>query len=169
MRIDGVRRDELAAVPFGTTDVIGLVLSATDKLMHSAEVLGDIGLHAEIEAWMRSGVLAELLTMADQSGYQTWLTADHGNLAVQRATELREGAFVERTGTRSRRYGSKALRDAASMDGVVWNELPGYPRDEAERLLFAPGRKGWGPSRLSHGGLSLDEVIVPLVQIEPAS
>lgn len=169
VRIDGARLDELAAVPFGTVDVIGLVLSATDELMHSAELLGDVGLHAGLEAWVQSGVLNEVLTRAADHGYDTWLTADHGNLAVEPSKEPREGAFVERAGTRARRYGSRTLRDAAVAEGVAWDALPGYPSDESERLLFAPGRTGWGPSRLSHGGLSLDEVIVPLVQIETAS
>lgn len=169
VRIDGARLDELSAVPFGAVDVIGLVLSATDELMHSAELLGDFGLHAGLEAWVRSGVLNEVLARASDHGYDTWLTADHGNLAVTPSKEPREGAFVERAGTRARRYGSKTLRDAAVADGIAWDALPGYPSDEAERLLFAPGRTGWGTSRLSHGGLSLDEVIVPLVQIEPKS
>jgi hypothetical protein len=75
----------------------------------------------------------------------------------------------ERAGTRARRYASNELRNDAAVEGVVWDTLPGYPSDEAERLLFALGRTGWGQSRLSHGGLSLDEVIVPLVQIESAS
>ena len=169
VRIDGARIEELSAVPFGDADVIGLVLSATDELMHSAELLGDLGLHAGLEAWVRSGVFGAVLEQATEHGYETWLTADHGNLAVAPAKEPREGAFVERAGTRARRYASRTLRDDASVEGVVWDELPGYPSDEAERLLFAPGRTGWGPSRLSHGGLSLDEVIVPLVQIESAS
>ena len=169
IRIDGARTEELSAVPFGASDVIGLVLSATDELMHSAELLGDLGLNAGLEAWVRSGVFAAVLDQAAVHGYETWLTADHGNLAVEPAKEPREGAFVERAGTRARRYASRTLRDDASVEGVVWDALPGYPSDESERLLFAPGRTGWGPSRLSHGGLSLDEVIVPLVQIESAS
>lgn len=167
VRIDGAQIDELAAVPFDFADVIGLVLSATDELMHSAELLGDVGLNAGLEAWVQSGVFSTLLSRASEHGYETWLTADHGNLAVKPTKESREGAFVERAGTRARRYGSKTLRDDAAMDGVSWDSLPGYPTAEAEKLLFAPGQTGWGPARLSHGGLSLDEVIVPLVQIEP--
>ena len=167
VRIDGARTEELSVVPFGAAEVIGLVLSATDELMHSAELLGDVGLHAGLDAWLKSGVFSTLLARAAEHGYETWLTADHGNLAVEPTKEPREGAFVERAGTRARRYGSKTLRDDAAVEGVVWDALPGYPTDESQRLLFAPGRTGWGPSRLSHGGLSLDEVIVPLVQIEP--
>lgn len=166
VRIDGARIEDTSTVPFGAVDVLGLVINATDDLMHSAELLGDIGLHAGLDAWLRSGVLDAVLRKANEHGYETWLTADHGNLAVTPAKELREGAFVERAGTRARRYASKSLRDGAAVAGIAWDELPGYPNDESERLLFAPGRTGWGKSRLSHGGLSMDEVIVPLVQIE---
>jgi hypothetical protein len=169
VRIDGARVGELDAVPFGSADVIGLVLSATDELMHSAELLGDLGLNAVLEAWMGSGVVTNLLGRAASESYETWITADHGNLAVEPTKEPREGAFVERAGTRVRRYASHGLREDARVAGVVWDTLPGYPAEESERMLFAPGRAGWGPSRLSHGGLSLDEVIVPFIQVEASS
>lgn len=167
IRIDGANANELAAIPFGSADALGVVLSITDELMHANDLLGDIGLHTGLEAWARSGVLHKLLVTAADNGYETWLTADHGNLAVAKTKEAREGEFVERAGTRTRRYGSKTLRDASDVDGIAWDDLPGYPPSEAERLLFAPGRTGWGSARLSHGGLSLDEVIVPLVRVEP--
>ena len=64
---------------------------------------------------------------------------------MAKTKEPREGDFVERNGTRTRRYASKTLRDDSAVDGIVWDELPGDPRAEAERLLFAPGRTGWGP------------------------
>lgn len=166
MRIDGARIDELDAIPLSSSAVVGVVLSITDELMHSAEQMGDIGLSAGVRTWIRSEVLDTLVDRATALGYETWITADHGNLECIPTTEPREGAFVERAGTRVRRYGSKVLRDQSAADGLCWDDLPGYPTDESERLLFAPGRTGWGPSRVSHGGLSLDEVIVPFVQVE---
>jgi len=166
IRIDGARVDELEAIPIGTADVIGVVLSITDELMHSAEQMGDIGLQAGVNTWIRSGVLDALVQRSSDNGYETWITADHGNLECIPTKEPREGDFVERAGTRVRRYGSKSLRDQGAADGLRWDNLPGFPADEAQRLLFAPGRTGWGSSRVSHGGLSLDEVIVPFVQVE---
>lgn len=165
-RLDGARIEELDTIPLTTATVVGVVLSITDELMHSAEQMGDLGLHAGIDTWIRSQVLDTLVARATALGFETWITADHGNLECVPTTEPREGAFVERAGTRVRRYGSKSLRDESAAIGLRWDELPGYPADEAERLLFAPGRTGWGPSRVSHGGLSLDEVIVPFVQVE---
>lgn len=165
-RIDGARIEELDTIPLATATVVGVVLSITDELMHSAEQMGDVGLHSGIDTWIRSEVLDTLVARATDLGFETWITADHGNLECIPTKEPREGAFVERAGTRVRRYGSKSLRDEGAAVGLRWDQLPGYPVDEAERLLFAPGRTGWGPSRVSHGGLSLDEVIVPFVQVE---
>lgn len=165
-RIDGARIEELESIPLAKSTVVGVVLSITDELMHSAEQLGDLGLHAGIDTWIRSEVLDTLVARATALGFETWITADHGNLECIPTKEPREGAFVERAGTRARRYGSKSLRDEGAAVGLRWDHLPGYPAYESERLLFAPGRTGWGPSRVSHGGLSLDEVIVPFVQVE---
>lgn len=165
-RIDGARIEELDTIPLTSATVVGVVLSITDELMHSAEQMGDLGLHAGIDTWIRSEVLDTLVARATDLGFETWITADHGNLECVPTMEPREGAFVERAGTRVRRYGSKSLRDEGAAVGLCWDDLPGYPADEAERVLFAPGRTGWGPSRVSHGGLSLDEVIVPFVQVE---
>lgn len=147
-RIDGARIEELDCIPLATSTVVGVVLSITDELMHSAEQLGDLGFHAGIDTWIRSEVLDTLVARATGLGYETWITADHGNLECIPTTEPREGAFVERAGTRARRYGSKSLRDEGAAVGLRWDYLPAYPADESERLLFAPGRTGWGPSRV---------------------
>jgi hypothetical protein len=165
-RIDGTVVAELEAIPLGSVDVIGLVLSVTDKLIHAAEVLGDTAMHAGLAAWIDSGVLDELIARGSEHGYEMWITADHGNLECVPGPTPREGAFVERAGSRVRRYGSKSLRDEAAAAGQQWDNLPGFPVDEAARLLFAKGRAGWGSVRLAHGGLSLDEVVVPFVQVE---
>lgn len=163
-RIDGIREDEFTAIPIGSSDVIGVVLSIVDEHMHANELLGDIGLRTAIEAWMGSGILNLLLDRAAEAGYRIWMTADHGNLDCEPSKAPSEGQFAERAGTRVRRYASKTLRDHSDVPGHRRDSLPGYPSDLAEKLLFAPGRTGWGKARLSHGGLSFDEVIVPFIE-----
>lgn len=165
-RIDGIQESELDGVPLGSVDVIGLVISAVDELMHTNELLGDTGMHASLQAWLRNSTLATLIDRAFSHDYRVWITADHGNLECMPVSEPREGQFTERAGTRVRRYASKTLRDSSEVEGIRRDSLPGYPREFAECLLFAPGRTGWGKARLSHGGLSFDEVIVPFVELE---
>lgn len=69
------------------------------------------------------------------------------------------------TGTRARIYDTVALRDAASADGLAWDP-PGHS-PQGKSFLFAPGRTGYhsGGPKVTHGGLSLDEVVVPFVQV----
>jgi len=145
--------------------VIGLVVSATDELMHGAELLGDAGFHSGVDTWLRGGVIGELVSRACAHRFTVWVTADHGNLEVVPTSSKREGVFVDQSGTRVRRYRNRTMRDASAVDGLTWDDVPGLPSAEAERMLFAPGRTGWGSARVSHGGLSLDEVIVPFVQV----
>jgi hypothetical protein len=168
LRIDGRGIGDLDGIPFASSDAIGLVISATDELMHGAELLGDIGLHASLDAWIDTNVLDVLVARAAEHGFHMWITADHGNLECIPSSSSSEGLFVESAGTRVRRYASRILRDQAVMEGETWNDIPGLPSAEAERLLFASGRTGWSKARVSHGGLSIDEIIVPFVQVEPS-
>lgn len=167
LRIDAADIKELDAIPLGADDALGVVLSAVDEIMHAAAVLGDAGAAAELRAWAERGVLDELVRRGHDAGYETWITADHGSLPCRKVREPREGDFVERNGTRVRRYSNQTLRNDSATDGVTWDDLPGCPPELAERLLFAPGRDGWGHAKLSHGGLSLDEVLVPYVRVGP--
>ncbi len=48
----------------------------------------------------------------------------------------------------------------------MWDDIPGLPEDGAA-LLFARGRLAFMTQTVAvcHGGLSLDEVVVPLVRV----
>jgi hypothetical protein len=77
-----------------------------------------------------------------------------------------EGPLVDHAGTRVRLYENAVLRDTARPDGIEWDP-PGLPPGKAP--LFAAGRTGYhsGGRKVSHGGLSLDEVIVPFARVVP--
>ncbi len=146
--------------------VAGVVLLAVDELMHGSDVLGDAQLSAGLEAWVRHGFLDTLVKRADGEGFEVWMTADHGNIEATPSGRVMEGPLVDQAGTRVRLYENTVLRDTARADGVSWDP-PGLPEGKAP--LFAAGRTGYhsGGPRVSHGGLSLDEVIVPFVQVVP--
>ena len=135
--------------------------------MHGAEVLGDRQLAASTALWVNAGFLETLVENATSQGFEVWITADHGNLPsmpAERGVVKREGQLVEHAGTRVRLYPNQTLRDTAGF-GTIWDP-PGYP-PEAQAPLFADGRFGFHATgvRVSHGGLSIDEVIVPFVQV----
>jgi hypothetical protein len=161
-RVDGLRSD---IVPLSSAyRAVAVIVSAVDKLMHDSELLGDAQLAAGVTAWCRQGYLADLLARADEQGFETWLTADHGNVVATAGGAPPEGLRVDRQGTRLRLYRSEAMRDASAHLGVAWTP-PRLPPDV--HVLFAPHRSGFQRygQRVTHGGLSFEEVFVPLARM----
>lgn len=150
----------------GDAPVNGVVVNAVDDLMHTSELLGDAQLLANLDVWAENGFLVDLVARATAEGIETWITADHGNLECVGIGAISEGVAIESSGKRLLRYPNRTLRDASAAEGAVWDEIPGLP-STAEPLLFAAGRSAFTNNRLSmsHGGLSLDEVIIPLVRV----
>ena len=145
-----------------------VVVNAVDDILHGADVLADRQVAVGVDLWARTGFLSNLVGTATADGYETWITSDHGNLPTTAAPVLREGQTVEQTGIRVRIYPNARLRAQAADHGEIWDP-PCLPTtaDAAYHPLFAPGRTGYhtGPNRVSHGGISLDEVIVPVAQV----
>ncbi len=147
--------------------VAAVVVNAVDEILHGAEVLGDRQVAANVDLWARTGFLTDLVTGAIQGDYETWITSDHGNLPTLPRPAPKEGHTVEQAGTRVRIYSNAALRQQAAEHGEIWDP-PGLPTGSAGYYpLFAPGRYGYHTSgkRVSHGGMSLDEVIVPVARV----
>ncbi len=161
-RVDGRRED---IVPLSSAyRAVAVIVSAIDMLMHGSELLGDAQLSAGVTAWCQQGYLTGLLAQADEHGYETWLTADHGNVVATAGGAPPEGLRVERQGTRLRLYRSLAMRDASANLGIAWTP-PRLPPDV--HVLFAPRREGFQRHglRVTHGGLSFEEVFVPLARL----
>lgn len=147
--------------------VAAVVVNAVDEILHGAEVLGDRQVAVSVDLWARTGFLTDLVGEATQGGYETWITSDHGNLPTLPRPVPGEGQIVEKAGTRVRIYPNAALREQAAEKGDVWDP-PGLPAEDADYFpLFAPGRSGYhsGSERVCHGGISLDEVIVPVARV----
>ncbi len=151
---------------FGDATAYGVVVNAVDDLMHTSELFGDAQLLANLDVWVENGFLADLVARASAAGIETWITADHGNLECIGSGSIAEGVAIESSGKRLLRYPNRTLRDASAAEGVVWDDIPGLP-STAEPLLFAAGRSAFTNNAvsISHGGLSLDEVIVPLARV----
>jgi hypothetical protein len=156
------------AINFGAERAVGVVVNAVDDLMHTSELFGDAQLLANLDVWAANAFLDDLVQRASEAGFETWITSDHGNLECAPAGTSSEGIAIEAAGKRLLRYPNRILRDASRVDGIVWDDIPGLP-PAAESLRFAPGHLAYTNNAISisHGGLSLDEVIVPLVRVEP--
>ncbi|MGH9073705.1 MAG: BREX-3 system phosphatase PglZ [Acidimicrobiales bacterium] len=155
-------------IDFGVARAVGVVVNAVDDFMHGSELLGDAQLFANLGAWVANGFLQDLVGRAHGAGFEVWITADHGNLEGLPGGRRSEGLAIEAAGKRCLRYANPALRDASTAAGIPWDDIPGLP-PSAGSMRFAPARLAYTSQALSvsHGGLSLDEVIVPLVRLAP--
>lgn len=163
MRTAGTSPSDVPAL--AGAKVVGVVVTAIDDMLHGAQVFGDRQVLVQVDAWARRGFLRALVEAGVESGFEVWFTADHGNIEAHALGRMAEGLRVEDAGTRVRRYRSEGLRSGSGLEGIEWDP-PGLPAGYGN-LLFAPGRGGYfsDPVRVTHGGLSLDEVLVPFVQV----
>ncbi|MEW6664967.1 MAG: BREX-3 system phosphatase PglZ [Thermodesulfobacteriota bacterium] len=146
----------------------GLVIDKVDKIMHGME-LGAVGMLNQVRQWAERTYLTDLLGMLLGRGFRVLLTSDHGNTEAEGCGSPAEGAVADLRGHRVRIYSDPALRQRM-MEGfpsaLEWQPI-GLPGDYLP--LIAPNRKAFvheGDRLVAHGGISVEEVIVPLVQIE---
>ena len=147
--------------------VLGLVANTIDDIMHGM-VLGSSGMYSQVEQWTRQGYLLSLIRDLLKHGFQVFITSDHGNTEARGIGCPSEGAIAETRGQRVRIYPSKDLRESVQAkypDAISWAQT-GLPVDVFP--LIAPERKAFVRATemtVSHGGCTLDEVIVPFVTI----
>ena len=164
---DGIR--ELLSRP--KIRAFGLVVDKVDKIMHGM-TLGTAGMHNQVRQWAEEGFMAGLLDALLDDGFAVFLTSDHGNVEAEGCGRPAEGAIADVRGERARIYPDAALRSRVKErfpDAVEWPG-PGLPEDCL--ALLAPGRTAFvreGERIVGHGGVSLEEVVVPMVEIERAA
>ena len=154
------------------TDIraLGLVVDKVDRIMHGME-LGTAGMHNQVRQWAGEGFMARLLDRLLGDGFEVFLTSDHGNIEAEGRGRPSEGAVAEVRGERVRIYPARMLRSRVQEqfpDALAWPAV-GLPEDCF--ALLAPARSAFireGERVVGHGGVSLEEVVVPLVRIEPA-
>jgi hypothetical protein len=148
--------------------VAGLVVDKVDKIMHGME-MGTAGMHNQVDQWARQPYLNTLLDMLLDRGFQVYLTSDHGNIEAQGCGRPVEGAMADLRGERVRIYSDTVLRGKAKeLFPSTFEWVPiGLPEDYL--ALLAPARQAFVQEKqrtVSHGGISIEELIVPLIQID---
>ena len=163
-RLDTV--EEIVAHPM--TRVIGLVVDKVDRIMHGME-LGAAGMHNQVRQWVRQGFIANLVDFLLHNGFRVYLASDHGNIEAVGCGRPGEGATADVRGQRVRIYRDPLLRSRVRKqfpDALEWGPV-GLPDDYLP--LLAAGRTAFvGESEriVGHGGASLEELVVPFVEIE---
>jgi len=148
--------------------VAGLVVDKVDKIMHGMK-LGAAGMLNQVRQWAMQGFMPDLIdTLLDQ-GFQIFLSSDHGNIEAKGCGRPAEGAVADVRGERVRVYPDNLLRSAVKERFPEAIEWPSFGLPDDYCALLAPPRKAFirdGETIVGHGGISIEELIVPLIQIE---
>ena len=148
--------------------VAGIVVDMVDELVHDAK-LGKRGIAKLIDMWCQDGFVDRLFRQLHGLGYQIYLTADHGNVEAVGTGRINQGVIAELRGERARVYRSEALLEASiqACPSAVAMPLPGLPPGFLP--LLAGPRAAFvtqGEDLVAHGGISVEELIVPFVKVD---
>lgn len=159
----------LSALFGGKIQALGLTISKPDTIMHGS-ALGWAGWHQQLRLWNNeTGFMTDWINRLLDDGFTVCLSADHGNLEAIGTGGINEGVMAENRGQRVRVYPQQSLRDSAFERRALHCErfdagfLP-----EGFHPLYSKGRRAFvkeGEIVVAHGGLSLDELLVPWVVI----
>ena len=163
-----VSKDLDETVNPGQTKAVGLVVDMVDKIMHGMQ-LGAVGMHSQIAQWCQGGYLGKLIDYLLDHDYDVWLTSDHGNIECEGKGRPTEGVLAEIRGARARVYQTPELRSQVASAFASAREWEPVGLPDSYFPLVAGGRDAFvnpGNSIVGHGGITLEEVIVPLVRFE---
>ncbi|MBK1702255.1 BREX-3 system phosphatase PglZ [Thiococcus pfennigii] len=164
---DLLEAEVLAAADDNGVTVIGCVIGIIDQSMHQVG-LGSPGLHSLVEVWARTHQLSRLVRSLLGRSFAVFITADHGNIYGRGFGKPDAGATAEQRGERVHIFRNKDFLDntaAQYPDAIPWPQI-GLPEDYFP--LIAPYGACFmaeGTDAVSHGGIALEEVMVPFVHI----
>ena len=145
-----------------------VIINDVDDLVH-AQQQGRLGMFNDITILANQSKLANMTKRFLKQGYDIYITSDHGNTACRGLGKLM-GTGVEMQ-TKSRRM--LVLKDFADKQKLMEKygliEYPKYYlKKEYDYLICDVGVSfdAKGEEVLSHGGITIDEVVVPFIKIK---
>ena len=159
------RLEEALANP--RLSVLGIVWNKVDDIMHGM-MMQTAGMHSQVRLWATQGHLQQLIGRLQHEGFAVYLTADHGNVTATGIGNPREGVLVETRGKRARVYDRAEFREEVAAkfpDSIRW---PNQGLPPSRHVLLSGDLKAFtdaGDEIVAHGGIALEEVMVPFVAI----
>lgn len=150
------------------TRCAAIIINDIDDIVHGQKQ-GKAGMVQSIEQLKLEGKLRKLTDELIQAGFDVYITADHGNVHSTGMGQLK-GAGID-IETKSRKM--LVLKDFADKD--MWKDkydMVDYPKyylpKEYDYLICDYGQSmdTAGEQVMTHGGMSIDEVIVPFITIK---
>lgn len=163
-----------AALDSPRIQALCLVNTSIDKMLHGAS-LGAADVQASLRLWLKDQAqqLGTIISGLLTRGYTVYVGSDHGHTEARGMGQPSEGLTVQTRGKRARVYQNRSAAVAVQQDfpdTILWENDGLLPDDtcvlvpetkNGHRLAFVAEKT----VVVTHGGLTLDEVVVPLICI----
>ena len=145
-----------------------VIINDIDNLVHGQQQ-GRQGMYHDVKYLSETGKLADLVRNLLQEGFDVYISADHGNTpCVGQGKLMKLGVETE---TKSHRM--LVLEKFADKEKMISQydmiEYPKYFLDKQYDYLICNIGKSFdakGAKVMTHGGITVDEVIVPFIKIK---
>jgi hypothetical protein len=148
---------------------VAVIVNEIDDIVHGQRQMRT-GMYHDINLLGESGKLQGLILHLAKLGFSVYITADHGNTPCVGVGGFRSGVEIE---TRSMRMAVlKGFAEGNTLLAQNTSEYQGYYLDKNYRYFVCNSGVSFddkGKSVMTHGGISLDEVIVPFIKIREAN
>lgn len=143
---------------------IALVDISWDKRGHAIDPLTE-SISEAARSWAAKCAVADVIKEATKLGYRVVVTADHGQAVGKGVGLPNMGGAIESRSKRCLIFGSPAGLNAASGIGI--SDFKSISAGAGSNILYARCGESFHHGEaeyVSHGGLSIEEVIVPVLE-----
>jgi len=146
---------------------IGLIFSFIDNNTHLRDMTKEL-LIKNVRNALEESNLHVLISTLIKQGFHVFLCSDHGSIyATGNGIKQVSSSLVDAKGKRYQIFPTKDLAEEQNIDNTIVIQLPNIIGDEYLVLLtndemFA----GRTVSGLTHGGISIQEMIIPFVEVK---
>jgi hypothetical protein len=156
-------------------DTLCLIDDTLDRFSHNAS-LGTVDQLASLLLWLQPNVetnskpLESLIDDLLLRDFTVFLASDHGHVEATGFGSPSEGLLAQTRGKRARLYNDRLAAERVQIafsETVLWGEDSLLP--EGIFALMPRSRAAFtlsGEKIVTHGGVTIDEVIVPLVRVD---
>lgn len=149
------------------TEAAAIIVNDVDDAVH-AQLNGRKGMLDAIDSFAKSGKLQKLIKSYTNEGFTVYLTSDHGNTECI-GTGLLRGLGIE-TETRSHRM--VVMKEFGNANDKIANNTflyPGYYLNKNYKYYICKNNLSFDikdEKVMTHGGITLEEVIVPFIEFK---
>jgi len=148
------------------TKLATVIINDVDEIVHGQRQ-GRVGMFNDMQVLGKSRNLQKLISTLVKLGFEVYITSDHGNTPCVGVGGFRSGVEIQ-----SKSMRMAVLKDFADKHSLLdqyATEYPGHYLDKNfNYFVCEPGVSfdNKGESVMTHGGMTIDEVIVPFIKIK---